>query len=109
MVTAELTLVLKDGHMLEVALGRQRLTQTEVRQAIRASGVGDVAQVAAVVLESDETMSAIPVTQVRDGSALGSETGRVRILDVSAATIHRRGTFSLRARRAARGRPSRSG
>ncbi len=69
-VTVGPTLVLQDGRMLDAALRRQRLTAAEVRQAIRGTGVGDVAAVAAVVLESDGSLSVITTDQVGDRSAL---------------------------------------
>ncbi len=74
-VTAGPTLVLEDGRMLGDALRRQRLTQAEVRQAIRGTGVGDVATVAAVVLESDGSLSVISREQAGDRSAL-ADLGR---------------------------------
>ena len=69
-VTAEPTVLLRDGVMLHRALRRQRLTDSEVRQSIRASGLGDVGDVAAVVLETDGTLSVIPANQAGDRSAL---------------------------------------
>ncbi len=69
-VTVGPTLVLEDGRMLDDALLRQRLTEAEVRQAIRGTGVGDVAAVAAVVLESDGSLSVITADQAGDRSAL---------------------------------------
>jgi uncharacterized membrane protein YcaP (DUF421 family) len=69
-VTAEPTLVLRDGILLEHALTQQRLTASEVRQSIRASGHGDVKEVAAVVLETDGTLSVIASSRAGDRSAL---------------------------------------
>lgn len=69
-VTAGPTLLLRDGEMLEQALRDARLTAAEVRQAIRGSGVGDVAMVAAVVLESDGSLSVVTREQSGDLSAL---------------------------------------
>lgn len=69
-VTSRPTLVLEDGQMLGQALREQRLTEAEVRQAIRGTGAGDVADVAAVVLESDGTLSVVPARQIGDRSAL---------------------------------------
>lgn len=69
-VTARPTLVLREGRMLEEALREQRLTDAEVRQAIRSTGVGDVTTVAAVVLESDGSLSIIRRDSAGDGSAL---------------------------------------
>lgn len=69
-VTARPTEVLRDGTMLHDAIRRQRLTEAEVRQAIRASGIGAVGAVGAVVVESDGTLSVIPDDKVGDRSAL---------------------------------------
>lgn len=69
-VTSQPTVVLVDGRLLDDVLRRQRLTRAEVRQAVRASGQGDLSAVGAVVLESDGTLSVIPATSVGDRSAL---------------------------------------
>jgi len=52
---------------------RQRLTHAELRQAVRASGIGGFDQVAWVVLESDGTLSVIPRSQRGDGSAVEAD------------------------------------
>lgn len=70
MVTADPSLMVKDGRMLKEALRAQRLTQAEVRQAIRSTGVGDVSAVAAVVIETDGTLSVISRDKIGNGSAL---------------------------------------
>lgn len=69
-VTAEPTLLLRDGVLLHQALTQQRLTASEVRQSIRASGHGDLKDVAAVVLETDGTLSVIASGRAGDRSAL---------------------------------------
>lgn len=69
-VTAGPTLLLRDGVPLEDAMRAQRVTLSEVRQAVRSSGVGGLDLVAAVVLESDGTLSVITRSQLGDGSAL---------------------------------------
>ncbi|WP_295658408.1 DUF421 domain-containing protein, partial [uncultured Nocardioides sp.] len=63
-VTAGPTLLLRDGTMLHDALRSQRLTESEVRQAVRGTGAGDVSAVAAVVLETDGTLSVVPRSKV---------------------------------------------
>ncbi len=65
-VTARPTYLLRHGVVLEEALRAQRVTRTELCQAVRASGTGDLQEVAAVVLETDGTLSVIT------GSHLGS-------------------------------------
>ncbi|MCB7135844.1 DUF421 domain-containing protein [Cellulosimicrobium marinum] len=69
-VTARPSVLLRDGRLLDDALRRNRVTASEVRQAARSSGVGGLDLVAAVVLESDGTLSVVPRDQVGDGSAL---------------------------------------
>ncbi|NHC13992.1 DUF421 domain-containing protein [Motilibacter deserti] len=77
-VTARPTLLLLDGAPLQAALRAQRVTLDEVRQAVRASGSGDLSSVAAVVLESDGTLSVIPASKAGDRSALEGVSGVVR-------------------------------
>ena len=62
-------LLLQDGQLLEDVMERERVTVGEVRQAIRGSGQGGL-DVAAVVLESDGTLSVITHGQRGDGRAL---------------------------------------
>ncbi len=75
-LTSRPTLVLCDGRLLREALSRQRLTVDEVRQAVRGTGAGDLADIAAVVLETDGSLSVIPQSKVGDGSALDGVQGR---------------------------------
>lgn len=77
-VTARPTLLFRDGQPLPDALGSQRVTLDEVRQAVRASGSGDLSAVAAVVLESDGSLSVISTGQAGDRSALEGVAGAVR-------------------------------
>ncbi len=74
-VTARPTLVLRDGVIDREAMRGQRLTEGEVHQAVRASGTGDLAQVAAVVLESDGTLSVLGRDQAGDLSAATDVSG----------------------------------
>ena len=69
-VTAEPTEVLRDGRMLDEPIRRQRLSAAEVRQAIRASGIGDIGSVGSVVVESDGSLSVISSDKLGDRSAL---------------------------------------
>ncbi|WP_110241171.1 DUF421 domain-containing protein [Nocardioides gilvus] len=69
-VTAQPTWLLRDGVVDRSALRQQRLTMSELRQAVRSSGRGSLEDVAAVVLESDGTLSVIGADQFGNGSAL---------------------------------------
>ncbi|SNS18925.1 Protein of unknown function [Geodermatophilus pulveris] len=68
--TARPTLLLRDGAALPEALRQQRMTLDEVRQAVRATGSGDLSSIAAVVLETDGSLSVIPREKAGDRSAL---------------------------------------
>lgn len=74
-LTSEPTLLLRDGRPLEDAMRSQRVTMGELRQAVRSASNGDLAQVAAVVLESDGTMSVIPASSYGNGSAMDGVRG----------------------------------
>lgn len=69
-VTSSPILLLSDGEMRHDALKRSRLTESEVRQAIRGSGAGGVADIKCVVLETNGKLSVIPADKYGDGSAL---------------------------------------
>lgn len=70
-ITARPTLLLHEGVILGEALREQRISADEIRQAVRASGAGSLADIAAVVLETDGTLSVISADRLGDASALG--------------------------------------
>lgn len=74
-VRAEPVLVVDDGQLLHDAMTRARLTSSEVLQAVRMSGLGDIEAVAAVVLETDGSLSVISREQHRTGSAVSDVRG----------------------------------
>ena len=74
-ITARPALLLSDGEMQHETLRRQRLTEAEVRQAIRANGSGDLSKIQAVVLESNGTFSVILADQYGNGSAMQDVSG----------------------------------
>lgn len=74
-VTARPTLLLRDGCPVTGALRGERVTMDEVRQAVRASGSGDLSSIAAVVLESDGSLSVIPAGRLGNGSTLHGVRG----------------------------------
>jgi uncharacterized membrane protein YcaP (DUF421 family) len=59
-VKAEPTLILHRGRFLEGAMRSQRVTREEVLAAMRSSGIASVDAVAAVVLETDGSVSIVP-------------------------------------------------
>lgn len=73
--TAEPALLLVDGQIRHEALRRNRLTDSELRQAVRMQGTGDLSQVKAVVLETNGKLSVISHSQYGDGSALDGVRG----------------------------------
>lgn len=76
------TLLLRDGEILDAALQHQRVTSSEIRQAVRSHGIGDLSDVAAVVLETDGTFSVIPRGKAGSRDALqdvDNEEGHGRI------------------------------
>ena len=70
-ITARPTLLLHEGVILGERLREQRISPDEIRQAVRASGAGSLADIAAVVLETDGSLSVISADRLGDGSALG--------------------------------------
>jgi uncharacterized membrane protein YcaP (DUF421 family) len=73
LVTGSPTVLVRDGVVLEDTLKRQRTTASEIRQALRQSGVGGLDQVAAVVLETDGTLSVVTTSQAGDRWAIGGD------------------------------------
>ena len=67
LVKSEPTLVLYGGRLLPGKLRQERVTEEEVRAAVRAQGVGSLADVAGVVLETDGSFTV--VSRTGDGSA----------------------------------------
>jgi uncharacterized membrane protein YcaP (DUF421 family) len=58
-VTGEPSLLLRRGAFIPDALKRERVTEDEVRAAVRAAGVAALADVEAVVLETDGSFSVV--------------------------------------------------
>ena len=69
-VTGEPQLLLSRGAFVDVALRQTRITESEVRAAVRAAGVGDMEAVEAVVLETDGAFSVIRRGLATTGSSL---------------------------------------
>lgn len=72
-------LLLRDGAMREGALEHSRMTPEDVRSAIRKQGIGAIDAVAAVVLETDGTLSVISHDRSGSRSALEGIEGIERI------------------------------
>ena len=69
LVKSDPTLLFYRGQMLEAALRTQRVTEEEVRAAIRAQGKSQLAEVEAVILETDGSFSVLSSAGQVAGSA----------------------------------------
>lgn len=70
LVTSSPRLLLRDGVIDAAALRQARLTREQVHQAVRSTGSGDLGEIAAVVLETDGSLSVISRSRLGSGSAL---------------------------------------
>ena len=68
-------MLLSDGSIDSDALRSARLTRAEIHQAVRAAGVGDLGDVAAVVLETNGKLSVVTDGQYGAGTALEDVLG----------------------------------
>ena len=59
LIKAEPTLLLFEGRFVEGAMRRQRVTRDDLLSAVRAQGVADLTELAAVVLETDGSISVV--------------------------------------------------
>jgi uncharacterized membrane protein YcaP (DUF421 family) len=59
LIKAEPTLLFHRGRFLRGAMRAERITREEILAAVRASGASDQAQIAAVVLETDGSLSVV--------------------------------------------------
>jgi uncharacterized membrane protein YcaP (DUF421 family) len=63
LVKSEPTLLVSDGEYLDGAMRAQRVTREEIAAALREQGISGLEAVACVVLETDGTLSVVPVSQ----------------------------------------------
>lgn len=59
LIKAEPTLLLNRGEFVHSAMRRQRVTTDDVLAAVRGAGTGDITEVAAIVLETDGSISVV--------------------------------------------------
>ena len=64
------TLLLKNGEFIDRALKKQRVTESEIRAAVRAKGFAALEDVGAVVLETDGSFSVVEQSKMNSTSAL---------------------------------------
>jgi uncharacterized membrane protein YcaP (DUF421 family) len=69
-VRSQPALLVRHGQLLADALHRNRVSAGEIRQAVRSTGRGGLEGIAAVVLETDGTLSVVPEGQLGAGDAL---------------------------------------
>lgn len=74
-ITARPTALVVDGRLQHEELRRNRLTESEVFQAVRVSGTGDLSAIGAIVLETNGTLSVIPNSSLGTGAALSGVVG----------------------------------
>jgi len=70
LVTSEPVTLVREGALQESEMRKNRLSESEILQAVRSSGCGDLAQVAALVLETNGKLSVITADKLGDGSAM---------------------------------------
>lgn len=69
-VTSQPLARIVDGELQHSQLRRNRLRESEVLQAVRSAGSGVLSDIAAVVLETNGSISVIPQSKAGNGSAL---------------------------------------
>lgn len=69
-LTANADVLLLHGRFDQQALRRHRMTESELRQAARQAGKGDLGKIAAIVLETNGSLSVIADQDWGDASAL---------------------------------------
>lgn len=75
LIKAEPTLLVSEGRFLEAAMASQRVSESEIRAAIRSAGVAAVEDIQAVVLETDGSFSVIKRGGTSSKSALTDVAG----------------------------------
>ena len=75
-ITGEPSLLLYDGQLLQASMRRTRVTEQEVRTAVRAAGLHGFADAQAVVLETDASFSVIKRTDDSAQSLGASEVNQ---------------------------------
>lgn len=81
LVKSEPALLAYQGRLLPDALRRERVVDKEVWAAVRAQDIADLAEVEAVVLETDGTFTVVPRSEGTEKSTLQSVKGYERRRD----------------------------
>jgi uncharacterized membrane protein YcaP (DUF421 family) len=77
LVTGEPVMLLHRGELLPEAMRRARVTEDEVRSALRSAGLAELAGAEAVVLETDGSLSVVKRNPDADRSSLAHVIGPV--------------------------------
>ena len=75
LVKAEPSLLFVEGRFLHGAMKRERLTEDELRSAVRQQGIGAMEEVAAVILETDGSLNVIQASARGPRTALANVQG----------------------------------
>lgn len=75
LVKSEPALLLHRGEFLHQALRRERVTENEVRAAVRSQGIAALEAVEAVILETDGSFNVVPTSSQGGDSALANVRG----------------------------------
>ena len=70
LIKGEPKLLLKNGQFIHAAMKSERVTESEIRAAVRSAGIAAIEEVEAVVLETNGTFSIIKHSPGSTGSAL---------------------------------------
>lgn len=70
LLTADAVVIVRDGAMLPAAMNRARVSRSDVFQAARSSGHGDLAKIGAMIVETDGSISVISTDSLRSEAAL---------------------------------------
>jgi uncharacterized membrane protein YcaP (DUF421 family) len=75
LVKAEPRVLFRGGEFLRNAMRDERVTEDEIRAAVRSKGCTSMAQVTAVILETDASFSVVQRDEEKDASALHNVRG----------------------------------
>ena len=88
LVTGEPILLLYDGELLQASLRKARVTQDEVRSAVRSSGLLRLEAAQAVVLETDGSLSVVKRGEGKGESSLAGVGGPCKATRCVSASGH---------------------
>ncbi len=69
-IKAKPAILFEDGKFLDAAMRHERVSESEIRMAIRSAGAGDIDEIGAVVLETDGSFSVVKRSNAGSRSAL---------------------------------------